>query len=72
MISKKAGFATTFREKVQTANGGRELWTSHSILHLEISFYKSVKMDLVMEEKLQFTSICTVWCVGSDSRDHYT
>lgn len=35
MIGNKAGVVTKFREKLQTANGGRDFWTFHCILHQE-------------------------------------
>jgi len=49
MIGKKAGVATKFREKVQVANGGRELWTFHCISHQEVLCCKLLKMDHVMQ-----------------------
>ena len=49
MIGKKASVMTKFREKVQTANGGRDFWTFHCILHGESLCFKSLKMDDVME-----------------------
>ena len=45
VIQKKAGVATKFREKVETANGGCDLWTFHCILHQEVLYCKSLKMD---------------------------
>ncbi|KAK3519988.1 hypothetical protein QTP70_010128 [Hemibagrus guttatus] len=49
MTGRKAGVGTKFREKVQTANGGRDFWTFHCILHQEALCCKSLKMDNVME-----------------------
>ncbi|KAK3507157.1 hypothetical protein QTP70_009290 [Hemibagrus guttatus] len=49
MTGRKAGVGTKFREKVQTANGGRDFWTFHCILHHEALCCKSLKMDNVME-----------------------
>ena len=53
MIGKKAGVVTKFREKVQTANGGRDFWTFHCILHQEALCCKSLKMDNVMKVVIQ-------------------
>ena len=49
MTGRKAGVATKFREKVQTANGRRDFWTFHCILHQEALCCKSLKMDNVMD-----------------------
>ncbi|KAK2847545.1 hypothetical protein Q5P01_010544 [Channa striata] len=35
MVGRKAGVASKFSEKVQTANGGQEFWAFHCILHQE-------------------------------------
>lgn len=53
MIGKKAGVVTKCREKVQTANGGRDFWTFHCILHQEALCCKSLKMDNVMKVVIQ-------------------
>lgn len=45
MIGKKAGVVKKFRDKVQSANGGRDFWTFHCILHQEALCCKSLKMD---------------------------
>lgn len=48
MIGRKAGVATKFRDKVQTANGGQEFWIFHCILHQEALCCKTLQMDHVM------------------------
>ena len=40
-------------EKVQTANGGRDFWTFHCILHQESLCCKALKMDNIMEVVVQ-------------------
>jgi len=49
MTGRKSGVCTKFKEKVQTANGGREFWTFHCILHQEALCCKSLKMDNIMD-----------------------
>ncbi|XP_037794130.1 general transcription factor II-I repeat domain-containing protein 2-like [Penaeus monodon] len=49
MTGRKAGVGTKFREKVQAANGGRDFWSFHCILHQEALCCKSLKMNNVME-----------------------
>ncbi|XP_037787433.1 general transcription factor II-I repeat domain-containing protein 2-like [Penaeus monodon] len=49
MTGRKAGVGTKFREKVQAANGRRDFWTFHCILHQEELCCKSLKMNNVME-----------------------
>uniref|UniRef100_I3J839 SPIN-DOC-like zinc-finger domain-containing protein n=1 Tax=Oreochromis niloticus TaxID=8128 RepID=I3J839_ORENI len=53
MIGKKAGVVKKFRDKVQSANGGRDFWTFHCILHQEALCCKSLKMDNVMKVVIQ-------------------
>lgn len=53
MIGKKAGVVKKFRDKVQSANGGRHFWTFHCILHQEALCCKSLKMDNVMKVVIQ-------------------
>ncbi|XP_035765588.1 general transcription factor II-I repeat domain-containing protein 2-like [Neolamprologus brichardi] len=53
MIRKKAGVVKKFRDKVQSANGGRDFWTFHCILHQEALCCKSLKMDNVMKVVIQ-------------------
>uniref|UniRef100_A0A674D230 HAT C-terminal dimerisation domain-containing protein n=1 Tax=Salmo trutta TaxID=8032 RepID=A0A674D230_SALTR len=65
MIGKKAGVVTKFREKVQSANGGRDFWTFHCILHQEALCCKSLKMDNVMKVVIQ-----TVNFIRSRSLNH--
>ena len=48
MVGRKAGVATKFRDKVQTANGGQGFWVFHCILHQEALCCKTLKMDHVM------------------------
>lgn len=53
MIGNKAGVVTKFREKLQTANGGRDFWTFHCILHQEALCCKALKMDNVLKVVVQ-------------------
>ena len=53
MTGKKAGVVTIFRKKVQTANGGRDFWTFHCILHQEALCCKSLRMDNIMKVVVQ-------------------
>ena len=48
MVVRKAGVATKFREKEQSANGGQDFWAFHCILHQEALCCKTQKMDHVM------------------------
>ena len=48
MVGRKAGVATKFRDKVQTANGRQAFWVFHCILHQEAICCKTLKMDHVM------------------------
>ncbi|XP_073714947.1 general transcription factor II-I repeat domain-containing protein 2-like [Misgurnus anguillicaudatus] len=65
MIGKKAGVVTKFTEKVQSANGGCDIWTFHCILHQEALCCKSLKMDNVMKVVIQ-----TVNFIRSRSLNH--
>lgn len=65
MIRKKAGVVTKFREKVQSANGGRDFWTFHCILHQEALCCKSLKMDNTVKVVIQ-----TVNFIRSRSLNH--
>lgn len=51
MVGRKAGVATKFHDKVQTANGRQAFWLFHCILHQEASCSKTLKMDHVMTVK---------------------
>lgn len=53
MIVNKAGVVTKFREKVQTANGGRDFGTFHCILHQEALSCKALKMDNIVKVVVQ-------------------
>ncbi|XP_065327981.1 extracellular calcium-sensing receptor-like [Pelmatolapia mariae] len=65
MIGKKAGVVKKFRDKVQSANGGRDFWTFHFILHQEALCCKSLKRDNVMKVVIQ-----TVNFIRSRSVNH--
>ncbi|KAL3989177.1 hypothetical protein ACER0C_013495 [Sarotherodon galilaeus] len=65
MIGKKAGVVKKFRDKVQSANGGRDFGTFHCILHQEALCCKSLKMDNVMKVVIQ-----TVNFIQSRSLNH--
>lgn len=44
MVGRKAGVATKFHDKVQTANGRQAFWLFHCILHQEALCSKTLKM----------------------------
>lgn len=48
MVRRKAGVATKFCDKVQTANGGQEFWAFHCIVHQLALCCKTLLMDHVM------------------------
>ena len=48
MVWRKAGVATKSREKVQTANGGQDVWAFHCILHQEVLCCKTQKIDILV------------------------
>ena len=50
---RKAGVGTTFKEKVQAANGGCDRLTFRCMLHQEALCCKSLKMNYVMEVVVQ-------------------
>ncbi|CAI5682279.1 unnamed protein product [Oreochromis niloticus] len=65
MIGKKAGVVKKFRDKVQSANGRRNFWTFHCILHQEALCCNSLKMDNVMKVVIQ-----TINFIRSRSLNH--
>ncbi|CAI5669799.1 unnamed protein product [Oreochromis niloticus] len=65
VIGKKAGVVKKFRDKVQSANGGRDFLTFPCILHQEALCCKSLKMDNIVKVVIQ-----TVNFIRSRSLNH--
>ena len=49
MAVRKAGVATKFREKEQSANGGQDFWAFHCILRQEGLCCKTLKMGVIVK-----------------------